>query len=364
MNIQGFWGLQVLPGKQYTQNVTVPFIITMASLTDKIQSNTRCSLIIKVDEEEFVVCSLIPEKLEQQILGLTLMEGEQVTFSVKGDNAVHLTGNYVFDDDTAKEDKRFTNEYTVDGTETSDSSSTHKEQDTSSPTEPSQTKRLMNSSPSPLPKRQKPASVDQQSLSACEDMQQQIQSILKTMGQTIQKIQQQQQQQQQPESSSSSPQTANERKPPLDVKPPQKANERKPSLDVKPPQKANERKPSLDVKPTGSKIRRLPNGLVVEDKKVGQGVAAKSGDQVALRYVGKLVNGKKFDSNVAGPPFRFTLGKGKVIRGWDIGVAGMKVGGERKLTIPSALAYRQRGMPPDIPPNATLVFDIKLVELN
>lgn len=78
--------------------------------------------------------------------------------------------------------------------------------------------------------------------------------------------------------------------------------------------------------------------------------------------MGKLVNGKKFDSNVSGPPFRFILGSGSVIRGWDIGVAGMKVGGDRRLTIPPALAYRQRGMPPDIPPNATLIFDASQIE--
>jgi FK506-binding nuclear protein len=75
------------------------------------------------------------------------------------------------------------------------------------------------------------------------------------------------------------------------------------------------------------------------------------------------MNNKVFDSNTKGKPFSFKLGKGDVIKGWDIGVAGMKVGGQRKLTIPANLAYGSQGAPPDIPPNSTLQFEIKLLEV-
>ncbi|KAJ2795485.1 peptidylprolyl isomerase fpr3, partial [Coemansia helicoidea] len=75
-----------------------------------------------------------------------------------------------------------------------------------------------------------------------------------------------------------------------------------------------------------------------------------------------LTNGKVFDKNTKGKPFWFRLGAGEVIKGWDVGIVGMKKGGERRLTIPAAMAYGKRGAPPDIPPNATLVFDIRLVE--
>lgn len=82
-----------------------------------------------------------------------------------------------------------------------------------------------------------------------------------------------------------------------------------------------------------------------------------------MRYIGKLTNGKVFDSNTKGKPFAFKLGKGEVIKAWDEGVVGMKVGEERRLTCPPNLAYGASGAPPDIPRNATLVFDIKLVDL-
>lgn len=82
-----------------------------------------------------------------------------------------------------------------------------------------------------------------------------------------------------------------------------------------------------------------------------------------MRYVGRLQNGKQFDANTKGKPFAFKLGKGEVIGGWDEGLKGMQVGGERRLTIPPKMGYGARGAPPDIPGNSTLVFDVKLVEI-
>ena len=105
-------------------------------------------------------------------------------------------------------------------------------------------------------------------------------------------------------------------------------------------------------------------GLEIVDIKVGTGALAQAGKQVSVHYVGTLTNGTKFDSSRdRGEGFDFTLGGGEVIKGWDQGVAGMKVGGLRKLTIPPELAYGNRGFPPVIPPNSTLVFEVELLSV-
>ena len=102
--------------------------------------------------------------------------------------------------------------------------------------------------------------------------------------------------------------------------------------------------------------------LKIEELKVGTGAEAKAGDEVRVHYTGWLTDGTKFDSSVdRGQPFSFTLGVGMVIKGWDEGVAGMKVGGKRKLTIPAHLGYGARSAGRVIPPNATLVFEVELL---
>ena len=104
------------------------------------------------------------------------------------------------------------------------------------------------------------------------------------------------------------------------------------------------------------------SGLIYEEITVGAGAAAASGQRVTVHYTGWLTNGTKFDSSKdRNDPFEFHLGQGQVIAGWDEGVAGMKVGGTRKLTIPPALGYGARGAGGVIPPNATLVFEVELL---
>ncbi len=103
-------------------------------------------------------------------------------------------------------------------------------------------------------------------------------------------------------------------------------------------------------------------GLEIEDLRQGTGAEARSGQRVTVHYVGTLTNGSKFDSSRdRGEGFTFKLGAGQVIKGWDQGVAGMKVGQLRKLTIPPELAYGARGFPPVIPPDSTLVFEVELL---
>ncbi len=117
-----------------------------------------------------------------------------------------------------------------------------------------------------------------------------------------------------------------------------------------------------------AKVVTMQNGLKIDDTKVGTGAEAVAGKKVFVHYTGWLYEGgnkgKKFDSSLdRGKPFSFPLGAGMVIKGWDQGVAGMKVGGKRTLIIPSALGYGARGAGSDIPPNSDLIFDVELLDV-
>ena len=112
-----------------------------------------------------------------------------------------------------------------------------------------------------------------------------------------------------------------------------------------------------------NQIKTLESGLQIQDEVVGTGAAAVAGEMVTVNYTGTLADGKKFDSSYDhGEPFSFILGAGQVIRGWDEGVAGMKVGGKRKLTIPPELGYGNQNVGNGlIPPNSTLIFEVELL---
>jgi FKBP-type peptidyl-prolyl cis-trans isomerase FkpA len=125
--------------------------------------------------------------------------------------------------------------------------------------------------------------------------------------------------------------------------------------------------PTSTFKPAeGKPLPPPPTKLEIDDTKVGTGREAKTGDTVHVQYTGTLMDGTKFDSSYdhGGDPFKFTIGQGQVIKGWDQGVVGMKVGGKRRLEIPPDLGYGANGSPPKIPGGAGLIFDIELVSID
>ncbi|KAG0167281.1 peptidylprolyl isomerase fpr4 [Apophysomyces sp. BC1015] len=358
-------GLHVVPGKTYSQTVTAPFRIAMASLSDEVSDTIRSSLCVKIDGKSFVLCSLTPEKVEQQTLDVTFVEGEEVTFSVKGPNTIHLTGNYTFDDEGSDMDDddidmmdlpngidRRAAAYLDDEAE-EDEEEDDEEEDEEEEEEEELVAKNNKKRPAKTQEEQPAKKRKAEQKQAEEKKQEELkkkQEEQKKQAELKKKQEEQKKQAELKKKQEEQKKQAELKKKQEELK--KKQEEQKKQAELK--KKEDEKK---------SKVVKLPNGLVIEDVKVGTGAAAKSGQRIGMRYIGKLTNGKVFDKNVSGKPFSFMLGRGEVIKGWDIGVAGMKTGGERKLTIPAPLAYGKRGAPPDIPGNATLIFEIKLVNM-
>jgi FKBP-type peptidyl-prolyl cis-trans isomerase len=128
-------------------------------------------------------------------------------------------------------------------------------------------------------------------------------------------------------------------------------------------QTAPAKKPATTATRPAAQYITTASGLKYRDIVVGKGAEAKTGDRVACNYVGRFTNGKIFDSSAGRGPYEFTLGRGEVIKGWDEGVTGMRVGGKRRLIVPPNLAYGSQGMAGIIPPNSTLTFVVELVKI-
>ncbi|KAI8980416.1 hypothetical protein BDB01DRAFT_836637 [Pilobolus umbonatus] len=363
MNIQGFWGLELIPGKTYTQEVTTPFRVAMAALSDELKSESRSSVHVSVNGNNYVLCTLIPNKIEQQLLDIVFAEGEEVVFSTSGENVIHLTGNYTFNDE---EDSDYNEELLqqymngemgsddeeIDSDEVGEDSDEEleevsdeeeeEEEEEKVVTKPSK-KRAAESVVEPQTKKQKATKEEPKKEPKKEVKKEEPKKEVKK----------------------EEPKKKEAKKDVKKEEPKKEEPKKKEAKKEEPKKEESKKKEDKKEEPKAApKITKLPNGLVTEDVKVGSGASCKSGQRIGMRYIGKLAsNGKVFDKNVSGKPFVFNLGRSEVIKGWDIGIVGMKVGGERKLMIPAALAYGKRGAPPDIPKNANLVFDVKLVSI-
>ncbi|KAI8921631.1 hypothetical protein BC831DRAFT_418418 [Entophlyctis helioformis] len=340
-----FFGLTVDPKKKYSQTVEDDFHITMASLGSKLPENAeRTSLIMSVDDREFVLCSLTPGKIENQPLNLTITEGEEIAFYTTGNCPIDITGNHVafedhgHDHDDDDEEGMFDDEDDEDEDGRDSEMLEGEDDDDEDDEDEGEEEELDEEAIEAILKanakagKRKPEPIPKESNNKKA-------KIVEVVEEPTPAPEQSKKQAKKEEAAAASA---------------KKEAQAKKETPKESPAKKEAVSPAK---------RTLPSGLVVEDTVVGTGARATNNKKVSVRYIGRLSNGKVFDSNTKGAPFSFKLGKGEVIKGWDLGVEGMNVGGSRKLTIPAALAYGKRGAAPDIPPNATLTFEVKLLDV-
>ncbi|KAG2181104.1 hypothetical protein INT43_008686 [Umbelopsis isabellina] len=317
-----------------------------ASFGEEIKSQERTCVKVTVDDKEYVLCGLTPKHIEQQLLDHTFVEGEEVTFSISGENAVHLTGNYLPDDDMDQDP--------YDSDDLMMGSSDEDDLEVDSEEEDEDEDALINGIVTNGAKRLAAAEPDSDEEEESDE--EEIVPAPKTKNEKKRAAEAA------ADASANKKQKAQEAAKKPEAK---KAEAKKPEAKKAEAKKPETKKPEAkkeEPKKEQPKATKLANGLLIEDVKVGTGPKAKAGQRIGMRYIGKLKSGKVFDKNVSGKPFNFGLGRGEVIKGWDQGIVGMQIGGERRLTIPAPLAYGSQSLP-GIPKNSTLIFDVKLLSM-
>ncbi|KAI1810557.1 hypothetical protein GGS20DRAFT_169299 [Poronia punctata] len=303
--------------------------------------------------EELVVCTLDTERNYQQPLDITIGPDEQVFFIAKGTHAIHLTGNYVVEaDDISDSESEGDEDYDLPaGMEGFDEYESDSEADDLDDLEdPRITEIESDEEDAPKlveSKKGKNKRAAEEEAESLDDLMAKAESVEKLSKKQLKKL----------KNNKGEAVTKEEAK--AEAKEMPAKNDKKVQFA-----KNLEQGPtgSTVVEKTGSLGVKVVQGVTVDDRKLGTGRVVKKGNRVEVRYIGKLTDGKVFDSNKKGKPFSFKAGAGEVIKGWDIGVQGMAVGGERRLTIPAHLAYGSKSQP-GIPGNSQLIFDIKLLAI-
>ncbi|EFA80997.1 FKBP-type peptidylprolyl cis-trans isomerase domain-containing protein [Heterostelium album PN500] len=302
-----FWGIEV-------SNKAISFAppydahLTSACLSVDATGTDRNVLVVKYDGKEYSLCSLKLGGLESTSLDLVFEEGKEITLQVKGaGQTIHLTGFFISSMDGGQDD-----EFGEDGEDEEEDEELEMEDD------------------------DEEEEIDEEEIKRQLKRKQEEEAAAQAAKKKAKKA----------------VEAAPPAKPAAAKSPEKKVEQQKPVEQKKVEQPAKKAEPA---------IKKLPSGLIMEDVVVGSGFQATRGQKVSVKYLGKLTNGKKFDSSLV-KPFTFKLGVGEVIKGWDVGVEGMKVGGKRRLTIPASMGYGSQGVP-GIPPNATLIFDVELVKV-
>jgi len=363
--VLGLWHLTLEGGQEKTVELPAHVQITNISLGEEIvdQGRTVVKLTFEPpiqqndsDEEDedgkdddisldtTVLCALTPGKIEHAIINVTLDGETAFIFTATGKNKVHLTGNYIRQMDDAEPSDS-------EGSFDSDDEDAYDLREVSSDVEmhpddldgfESDASRFEEVDDEPAKASKRPRESDVADEQKAESAGKKTKKLKAEGGKAV-----------------SAPDTDAT---PKAEKQDKKKKDKKTEGVEKAQRAPEEGKEKKEGKGDKAPKKTIAGGVVIQDVKVGTGPQAKKGNTVRMRYIGKLTNGKVFDKNVSGKPFTFHLGKGEVIKGWDEGIVGMQVGGERILSIPPNMAYgskKQEG----IPANSTLVFEVKLLEI-
>ncbi|KAK9507053.1 hypothetical protein O3M35_008877 [Rhynocoris fuscipes] len=412
-----FWGLRLEPGKRYSTTVDKSFHVSMAALDCASVKSDNEVLSVMIDDGEsnvpFIICNLQKSKLMQSPLDLTFMSGDRITLFCKGNGIVHLSGYIVpeeEDDDDDELGKISDEEDDEEGEEADDISD-------SEVLKSLKGKRKMNGVPgkrkenelaNPQTKRKKIEKMDEdtddsgdedddlpsddledESLGLEEDDESDEdddleeeesedeevddeddndeEEITSKSVQLLKKNKKNKNQAQKQQNTLAKQQNQGKQKTPNGLQ--SKKDNKKGDKTAAATAKLNDKSPAgkkgtAEVEPSPGK-KTLDGGVIIKDIKMGNGPLCKSGKMACVYYTGRFKqNNKVFDSTTEGSGFKFRVGKGEVIKGWDVGVVGMKVGGKRLITCPPAMAYGQKGSPPTIPANSTLVFEVELKSVN
>ena len=347
-----FWGIELEPSKPQTVTPKYPLHITKcilgSSATAEEKENARTIVKCQSGEENktpYVIASLRLGAKEQTSLDLVFEPEVPIVLSTSGPSKVNLVGFYITSFDHDDEEDDFDDEEEFEEEEDEDEDDEDDEEDANLKAL-LRDEELDDDEEDFDPNEDEKANKEERMRDIIDD------KIFKTELKA-EKRQLKEKKEEEEEEEEEAP-----AKPSKKVQKVEKKAE-KPQKAAKEPEKKQQQQ-QQQKKSTGYEPQKFSNGLIVQDIVVGKGAKPVRGHMIVMNYVGRLKNGKVFDSSSKANPFKFKFGVGQVIKGWDIGINGMQVGGKRKLTIPPSLGYGNQRVGP-IPANSTLIFDVELL---
>nr|ACO10974.1 46 kDa FK506-binding nuclear protein [Caligus rogercresseyi] len=377
-----FWGVVLQPEKIYEQTVESSFHVSMAAIEASSMGSKATSVFVEAGGDEYLICNLNSSSLNVH-LDLNFIEGEKIGFRSIGSGTIHLTGYLLSDsgnpfgdefDDSDEESEEEEVPILVNGKgkrKSEDSSS-------NSPGVPSKkSKKELALARANKVLEEYAAKKKLQEVNGDEDDDTSDDGILDFTENYAEEEDSE-------DSDEDKEEDSDDEDDEMEVSPPPKKTPEKESTKKQKPQTPKSEKVKEPVTPKSGKLKEpvtpnssakkdakkspkpyFKNGIQCEELRMGSGPDVKKGKVIGMYYDGRLKsNNKRFDATLTGKPFKFRLGVGEVIKGWDLGLEGMKVGGKRRITVPPKMAYGARGAPPDIPANAALVFEVECKFVN